>query len=126
MPDTRKKYQVGYLIAGFKPGQPPYTVGPDKTVSGFKVHITIDRKDTAGKWDYVVASFHLSFKDKFPQPGAKCAFNSALDRYNFKGWFEYDKLKIDPLDKANFLTKVNSFMSVYKDKFGSSSIGAAT
>src|SRR5687767_14770819 len=75
MADTRKKYEVGKPMPGFKPGQPPYVVGPDKTFkfgnNSFTVHIKIDRFGQSGKWNRMVNSFHLSFKGITPQPVGK-------------------------------------------------------
>ncbi len=123
MPDTRKTYKTGTMIPGFKPGQPPYVVGPDKTVSGCWVHITIDSYDPLGKWDRKVRSFHMSFKDFAPQPVGKWAFNSMLDRYDFKGWANFERIGV--VNRADFLQKVNVFVNSYRATFGSSGFGPA-
>lgn len=130
MPDTRKKYEVGKAITGFKPGQPPYVVGPDKTLKygskNFTVHVTIDGFAESGKWNRVVKSFHLSFKGLTPQPVGKWAYSSATDSYTFTGWANFDKLGIEPESKSSFVNNVNSFVRNLKTPFGSNGFGVAT
>lgn len=126
MADTRKKYQVGKPLGNYKPGQAGYMVGPDSTLEGITVHVTIDGMATIGKWDRVVRSFHLSFKNLSPQPVAKWSYNSALDQYTFTGWANFDQLGIAQVDRPAFVTKVNNKIRGLKAQFGSSGFGLAT
>lgn len=124
MPDTRKVYTAGSPIPGFKPGQAGYTVGPDKALLGITTHVTIDGYDTTGI-KRKVRSFHLSFKDIIPQPVGKWAYNSGTDKYEFKGFANYEHLGIAAADRPDFIQKVNGRVSGLKTTFGSTGIGAA-
>lgn len=118
MPDTRKKYAIGKAIPGFKPGQPPYIVGPDKTLNGFTVHVNIDNMVNSGKWDRKVNRFHLSFKGINPQPVAKWSYNPGSDSFTFQGWANKHELGLDAIGMAALLVKVNSMMNGVQKTFG--------
>lgn len=123
MADTRKRYPIGQMIAGFKPGQAPGMIGPQIMIAGLNCFITVDAFDNLGKFDKVVKSFYISFKNLSPQPVGKWLYNPMLDRYVFNGWSHYSQLVMP--NRIDFFLKLNAMVNTHKSVFGSAGFSEA-
>lgn len=111
------------MIAGFKSGQAPSMIGSDKIIGGLTCFITIDAFDNLGKFDKVVKSFYLTFKNLSPQPVGKWLYNPMLDRYVFNGWSHYSQFVMP--NRIDFFLKVNAMVNANRTIFGSAGFNEA-
>lgn len=111
------------MIAGFKPGQAPSMIGPDKVLGGLTCYITIDAFDNFGKFDKVVKSFQLKFKNLSPEPVGKWLYNPLMDRYVFTGWSHYSQLIVP--NRIDFFMKLNAMINTHKMVIGSAGFSEA-
>ncbi|HMP93396.1 MAG TPA: hypothetical protein PKD90_11020 [Phnomibacter sp.] len=121
MPDNRVTFGGGRGLPGFKPGQPPYMVGPDKKIAGYTCHVTLDGfdgKDTARK----VRSFHVSVKGTNPQAGGKWVYNGSSNSYQFKEWFNFASIGVEGDAATSFKQQITRMASNAVRVFGGAGV----